>query len=330
MGEIKFKNMDAKKELNVKYINLELTSRCNLKCPFCSREYSPFRRGRYKIDFDIDWIYKLGLESTEKIILCGSFGDSIFYPHLMEFLKRAYDINKKLIISLHTNGTAHDKQWWIELCSLLQKFKSHKIIFALDGLEDTHKIHRIGGSFKNTIRNMKTCIDGGSWVVWQFIIFKHNQHQITDVYKLSKKLGCEEFIVRKSFFYKLKWERPTFPKIMTKIEMGQQKLGNIKCRIDDQEIAILSTGDVIPCCHVIPVTYKNLGFEPMNLKYHTLKEIIDAGYIQKVWSEIEAKPFCQNCRDSSKCLYTVNELIMESIRVHKWEREQKKDSSNKQ
>lgn len=328
MEVIKFIDMDSK-QLNIKYINLELTTRCNLNCPFCSRKFKPFRLNPVKEDFELEWIDKIPFESIEKLILCGSFGDSIFYPHLHQFLERVLNINKKMTVTFHTNGTAHNTEWWKRLSKLLMQFKNHQITFALDGLEDTNQIHRVGGNFNKTLQNMKTMIGEGCSVVWQTIIFKYNQHQLVDMHKLSKKLGCDNFIIRKSFFYGGVWERPTFPQVLTKSEMGQKNMGSLQCRMDYGEIAILANGDIIPCCHVIPVNYKSLGVTPMNLKDHTVQDALDNGYMQRIWNEASTKDFCQNCRNITQCSYTVEQLIIESLKVRRLEREQKKVVGNK-
>jgi len=321
------------KQLNIDCVNLELTTNCNLSCPFCSRAiYKEYDMIYPKGDFKREFWPKLGLENMRAIVLCGTFGDVIFYPHLFDFLRYSFDQNSHIEISIHTNGSAHNTAWWEELASIL-KNRHHLIMFAVDGMEDTHKIHRVGSDFNTVIRNMKTAKAGGCNVVWQFIMFKHNEHQISEARRLSKEIGCRNFVIRKSFFYTDEFQKPSFfPYIMSKVEHEKNEVGTIHCRIDVyNEVAILSNGDVTPCCHVTPHNYKKLGIEPLNLAGHTLKEILENGYIQDILNEVETKEFCKRCLAISKNSHTIESLLMENLHMKRImkEREQKKELSNK-
>ena len=43
-----------------------------------------------------------------------------------------------MTLQMHTNGSGRNKNWWKELALL-----NVKVIFGIDGLEDTHKLYRI-------------------------------------------------------------------------------------------------------------------------------------------------------------------------------------------
>jgi sulfatase maturation enzyme AslB (radical SAM superfamily) len=269
------------------------------------------------------------LKSVKSLILCGTFGDTIFYPRLHLFIKYALDVNPLINIQIHTNGSAHDSKWWKKLAKMM---KGNKIIFAIDGFEDTHKIHRVGGSFKKVMKNMQTVIDTGCDAIWQFIVFKHNEHQMKEAEQMSKRMGCTSFIIRKSFFYKGKYEKPSmFPNIMSKVEHEISRIGKLKCRMDNNEISTTASGDVIPCCHINYVHYKRLSLNPMNLKDYNLKEIIDSGYLQQFRLEADDKEFCRRCVTIGINTHSIESLILENIKMRRLrkEREQKKEQSNK-
>ena len=153
-------------KINLITVNLELTTRCNLRCPYCYRTmFGPVKN----IDFDMKMLDNIPIEDIHKCFICGTVGDSCFYPNLKEFIKECYRRNPELHISMHTNGTAHNSEWWKDLASIFEE-RNHSVIFPIDGLEDTHKLHRIGGSYKKTINNMKAFIEGGGNAFWQFIL----------------------------------------------------------------------------------------------------------------------------------------------------------------
>ena len=40
---------------------------------------------------------------------------------------------------------------------------------------------------------MKSFINAGGSIPWEYLVFKHNQHQVEDAKKLAKELGFQEF-----------------------------------------------------------------------------------------------------------------------------------------
>lgn len=301
-------------KIDLKTINLELTTRCNLRCPYCYRTiFGPIKN----LDFDMNMLKNIPVEKLITCLLCGTVGDCIFYPHLKEFIKECYRRNPRLIISIHTNGTAHNSAWWKDLANIL-KNKIHYVVFAIDGFEDTHKLHRIGGSYKRTMSNMKAFIDAGGNAVWQFVVFKHNEHQLLEASTLSKKLKCDEFVVRKSFFFDETMEKPDeyFPNLKTRTEDGTSSNEKIHCRIDDGEVSILANGVVMPCCHMIERYKDRFRFTPLSLEDKHLDDIIKDGYIQKAWSMRYQEDFCTKCR-SKKGSYSIEGYILESLRNRK-------------
>jgi hypothetical protein len=73
--------------------------------------------------------------------------------------------------------------------------------FAIDGLEDTHKIYRQATNWKKIIENAQSFIDAGGNAVWQFIPFAHNEHQIRDCMKMATALGFSKFELIKNARY---------------------------------------------------------------------------------------------------------------------------------
>lgn len=86
--------------------------------------------------------------------------------------------------------------------------KKGKVIFGIDGLKDTNHINRRGTAFAHIIRNAKAFIQAGGRAQWDFIVFKHNEHQVEQAKKLSKQFGFEIFSIKRSNrFYKVLYEK---------------------------------------------------------------------------------------------------------------------------
>jgi MoaA/NifB/PqqE/SkfB family radical SAM enzyme len=183
-------------------IQIEITSRCQASCPMCARNFhggisnprlknSDWSLNDFKNVFDQDV-----LKQIKKINFCGSFGDPIINSDLIGMCKYIDENAPYIIINIHTNGSARNVEWWVNLAKSLPS--NHLITFGIDGLKDTHSLYRIGTDFDKIIENASAFISAGGRAEWAFIKFKHNAHQINEVKELSKKIGFESFVVKNS------------------------------------------------------------------------------------------------------------------------------------
>lgn len=302
----------------VKQIQIGLTTRCNSHCRFCFREELLEAHGEkmhfYNNPVDLPFdVYKNIFNETNitDVQFCGNKGDAIFHPDFQKILD--YTIDKGVFISLATNGSNFSEKWWRELGSKMRG----EVTFAIDGFEDTHKLYR-NTSFKKVYNNMLAYIDGGGQARWQFIVFKHNEHQVAEAKRLSKEIGCYKFITVISRYYDDVMQRPDMAK-KTKREMfhnfdefpkvRELLLGKVKCQwIHMKRIYISSRGYVYPCCytccHMQPWhTHPSvLDFKPKmktseyNIKNHNLNDIIKKHWFTHIYDRVNELYMCQlNC-----------------------------------
>jgi len=191
-------------------LHLELTSRCNALCPMCARttgldhdgELLKKRDDLPLIDTDPQLLHDM-LEDMKPFVpnhvfINGNFGDPIMYPHLLEVIKMYKDAGVPQI-TLSTNGGVHKEDWWIELANIMKK--PDKVIFAIDGLEDTNHLYRVNTKWDIIMRNAKAFINAGGIARWDYIAFAHNEHQIEDARKLAEEMGFVKFRYKKSNRY---------------------------------------------------------------------------------------------------------------------------------
>ena len=90
--------------------------------------------------------------------MCGTFGD----PISSEYIKELVDIcvERQLAVRIHTNGSVKTVNWWQELANKL-KSVDHAVVFGIDGLADTHEIHRQGTNFNKIMSNAQAFILAG-------------------------------------------------------------------------------------------------------------------------------------------------------------------------
>ena len=189
----------------IRWLHVEPTSQCNAHCPACPRNNNGYGLidGLSIQDLSIENLAKVfdRFSSIDSVQFCGNYGDPIAAKNIIEQIE--FVISKNVSrIQIHTNGSLKTKAWWKNLAKILSTVNESYVEFAIDGLEDTHSIYRQGTDFNKIISNATAFINAGGTAYWQFIPFKHNEHQIKDCIRLSQKLGFKKFNFVKNARYK--------------------------------------------------------------------------------------------------------------------------------
>jgi MoaA/NifB/PqqE/SkfB family radical SAM enzyme len=178
-------------------VHLELTSRCNASCPMCARNIQGGKVNPLlpQTDLSLEDIKSIFPESfvsqLRKIYLCGNYGDPVAAKDTLEVLEYFKTINPTLNLGIHTNGGARDSKWWARIAKTVSYCR-----FGIDGLQDTNHLYRQGVRWEKLIENVRAFIDAGGRAEWDYLLFRHNEHQIEDARKLSKELGFQLFQVK--------------------------------------------------------------------------------------------------------------------------------------
>lgn len=186
---------------NLTVIEIENSTICNARCPQCLREelaYEniPFEQTYLPTEFFKNHIPDEIYKNLKRIHFAGTLGDPCAAPNFLEVVKLIKQKNKDISITISTNGGLKTSDWWVELAGILSD--NDNVMFAIDGLEDTNYIYRVNVNWNSLIKNVKSFIENGGNASWQFIVFRHNQHQIEEARVMAEKLKFKEFIVKKS------------------------------------------------------------------------------------------------------------------------------------
>jgi len=183
-------------------IHFEITNRCQASCPMCNRNYhggldNPLIKNN---DWTLEDFKRIANEKVLKKLngfyFCGNFGDPIINDNMIDMIEYAANVNPKLNIRIHTNGGARKKDWWQRLAKAMPE--THNVIFAIDGLEDTHHLYRIGTKYDTVIQNASAYIEAGGRAEWCFLKFKHNEHQVDEARQRAQRLGFALFTEKNS------------------------------------------------------------------------------------------------------------------------------------
>jgi MoaA/NifB/PqqE/SkfB family radical SAM enzyme len=190
----------------VQFIQVDPTSYCNAKCVSCVRNIDggdtiPHLQLNH-IDPKV-WDRVMSEDTKgslfKKIHFNGVWGDACMHPELIAICESIVTHHPEASIGIATNGSMRDTKWWEKLSKVLQRAKSHKIEFAIDGLEDTHHLYRRNTSFKKICENVKAFNDVGGNAEIITTAFDYNVEQLDAITQLATDLGCCSHGIRPSF-----------------------------------------------------------------------------------------------------------------------------------
>lgn len=188
---------------DLRIVHIELTHRCNAACPMCARN---IHGGAVNPDMplaelaldDVRAILQPDLVARlKRIYACDNYGDPIVARDCLGVFSYLRHHGPQLHLDLHTNGSARRPDWWRELAGILRS-GPHYLRFGIDGLEDTNHLYRRGTDWKTIMRAAEAFIDAGGRAEWDFLVFRHNEHQVEAARKLARDMGFAEFFVRKT------------------------------------------------------------------------------------------------------------------------------------
>jgi MoaA/NifB/PqqE/SkfB family radical SAM enzyme len=264
-------------------------------------------------------LFKKIFDQLKESLLCinlYSWGEPLLNPDLAAMITYAKNAKKNLRILTSTNLNIRDDK----LLQDLMRCGIDEIIVSADGASAaTYSEYRRGGDFDLVVRNMKLLAEfknqsaSDTEVVWNFLVFKHNEHEIGKAKALAKELGVrlrigkmrtsmKEEILRphSESIRKYKEWIPDSPqysaydkeKCVTKVRIKT-------CRKPWSEISINWDGRVFPCCAV----YGD-GFSFGDASRESVRGIWNNAMYSQARAEIlrpklKAGTVCGICRDHS-------------------------------
>ena len=301
----------------VEWIDIELTSYCNIDCPGCFRQVK-----RDKVDHILNkdvltykqikkWITKEKFPNCKLINFCGSIDEPTLHPELLQILDHFHGVN----VNISSNGSTKTESFWKKLGE-----KKISVFFGIDGIDqESLEKYRIGSNFKKVQTNWRSFIKAGGKATWQFIAFEHNEHLIENAKHMAKEEGFENF----RLIYSHRDENKESKKIQREEEQ------EIKCKYGVQKrIFISHTGVLLPCCFLnseflqsyateeqftdFQHLFKNTGDVLFNsLKYNDANEIIDGELFSSVVNSWTKKPISRcwtTCKQSKQDVFIGEKL----------------------
>jgi radical SAM protein with 4Fe4S-binding SPASM domain len=175
-------------------VSFEPTTSCNLRCPECPSGLRAFTRptGMLRKDFFTETIDQLAPHLTYLVFYFQ--GEPYLNPEFLNMVK--YASNKKIYTATSTN--AH----YLNDDNAKKTVESglDRLIISIDGTtQETYQQYRVGGQLnkvlqgaKNIVKWKKELQSKKPFVIFQFLVVRHNEHQVEEVRKLAKEIGVDD------------------------------------------------------------------------------------------------------------------------------------------
>jgi len=293
----------------IRGFHIEPTNICTLKCPGCARtkfiQQWPQHWNNHSVDIDVLMNF-LDIDIGGKtILLCGNYGDPIYHKDFINFVDKFKQ--RGAVISIITNGSYKDKDWWEKLTSSLDP--TDTVTFSIDGLPENFTQYRINADWASILEAIKVCVAATCGTAWKYIPFSYNQNNIDQARTLSATLGIDNFELSYSDRFDeetqhlIPLEHLTGERLQAQTDFkngGWDTAVTPKC---DQGIEhyISADGYYMPCCYIGDhrFYYKtNFGKNKKmyNIRETTLSQLLIQSTVVEFYQNLNQWPVCQyNC-----------------------------------
>jgi MoaA/NifB/PqqE/SkfB family radical SAM enzyme len=224
---------DPTKAVTPTRLRIEASSFCQLRCPSCPTTAGAIHpavgSGYLKLE---DFRDLLDENPCVTRVELSNYGEVFLNPNLLKILSYAND--KGVAITLENGVNLNHVR--DEALEGLVKYRVRAVRCSIDGASpETYRIYRIRGDFNSVIANIEriNCFKQQYQselprLVWQFVVFGHNEHEIPAAREMAGRLGME-------FRIKLSWD-PDFSPIRNK-DFVRLQTGSAITRAEHEQLS---------------------------------------------------------------------------------------------
>ncbi|TND09519.1 MAG: radical SAM protein [Bacteroidetes bacterium] len=290
-------------------VSVEPTTSCNLRCPECPSGLREFTRPTGMLD--PEFFRKTIDELSPSLLYLTLYFQGEPYLN-RNFLEMAgYASGKGIYVSTSTNAHFLDD----DTARRTVESGLDRLTISIDGsTQETYAMYRVGGSLgrvingtKNIVKWKKKLRSRTPYLIFQFLVVKPNEHQVSEVYRMAEELGVDEVRLKTAQVYDYEHGNPLIPENdkysrYEKLSDGTYRVKNSlanHCWRLWHSAVITWDGLVVPCCFDKDAKHK-LG----NLQQESFRELWFngkyAGFRASVLRSRSSIDICSNCTEGTK------------------------------
>ncbi len=289
-------------------LSVEPTTSCNLHCPECPSGLRSFQRPEGNMDITL---FQKIIEEIQKHLIYITLyfqGEPYLSPPFFKMVELA--TQKRIFTATSTN--AHFLGSAIARKTVESGLK--KLIISLDGTtQETYSLYRKGGNIERVLQGIRNIVAAKKQlkshspvVVLQFIVFRHNEHQMEDFKKLAKSLEVDYYEFKSAQVYNFKAGNKLIPEKTkyTRYEAeadGYRIKSNLPnyCRRIWFASVVTQNGMLAPCCFDKQAEHSYGNVSKQN--FHKVWQSAQAIKFRKVvFTQRKQFEICRNCSEGLK------------------------------
>ncbi len=184
-------------------LSVEPTTACNLRCPECPSGLRSFSRPTGTLSEEL--FHKV-IDETHRTLSFLIFyfqGEPFIHPFFLDLVNYAH--TKGIYTITSTNGHFLSP----ENCQKTIESGLDRLIISVDGTtQETYSLYRKSGKLDTVLQGAKNMADAKKKlksktpeIVFQFLVLKHNEHQINDLTRLAKEIGVDAVSLKTAQIY---------------------------------------------------------------------------------------------------------------------------------
>lgn len=235
-----------------KIFSIETVLGCNLKCPVCYVGNNQIERNKGIMRLDDFRVISNKIATYAEYVFLHLWGEPLLNPHLFEMIQITKTYAK---VNISTNGQLLTK----EIANKLIESGTDEIIVSLDGMtQDVYQKYRVGGDLNKVFEGIdwlmkaKKSHNSSTRITIQFVVMKHNQHQILNAKKYARQIGIPLYLkkmyVQESVALNYLPDNKKYWRYAFKDDKLKLQFKFHSCKEPWESFVILVNGDVVPCC----------------------------------------------------------------------------------
>jgi len=298
---------------------IEPTDICNLKCPLCPSGNGSLTRPKGFMDRQLFRQIVDEIAGRTHMLLLWNQGESMMHREFLDMVK--YASERRLYTMVSTNGH------YLRDPEAIVRSALDSLIVSLDGATpETYRKYRVGGVFEKVIDGTKALVAAKKRlrsktpiIHLQFILFKHNEHEVDQMHRLARELGVDKITYKTAQIYKQEDirlflpDRDEFRRYDVQDASFRMKNGSgvpNRCRTLWLQPVLNWDGTVTACCfdkdaNFAMGSYENgASFERLwnNMRFNAFRK--------KVLTDRAQIEMCRNCTEGIKTNYAERDIVV--------------------
>jgi len=290
-------------------VSIEPTTACNLRCPQCPSGLRQFTRATGNLKPELNKIILDRLGKNLQHINYYFQGEPFINPQFTELVSEARKRNIYVVTSTNAHFISYETAVKIIESGL------NEIIVSIDGTtQETYEKYRVEGQLDKVLKGTKNLVQAKQKlksnypvITFQFLVVRHNEHQIEEIRNLSEKMGIDRLTLKTVQIYDYDTSQNLLPvnekysryKISPqgKIEL-KNKFRN-SCWRSWSSVVVTWDGNAVPCCFDKDADHKLGNLNEENIA-EIRKGIINRKFQKQILKDRKSIEICKNCSEGSK------------------------------